>query len=97
MYVVEAALIFEAGKEADYDVIVMVDAPHERCVERVMRARGLSREEVERIARSQIPAGEKRKRAQIVIENDGAIEDLEEEARKVFRSLMDMERKENRG
>jgi dephospho-CoA kinase len=96
IYVVEAALIIECGRETDYDVIVVVESDRAECVERVMRERGLAREDVERIARAQMAPEEKRKKAQIVIENDGSIEDLVEKARRVFEELIRMERKEER-
>lgn len=97
IYVVEAALIIECAREAEYDVIILVDARPEKCLEWVMKQRGQSREEVERIASSQMAPEEKRKRADIVIENDGSIEDLKKEARRVFDVLLRMEGKEGRG
>lgn len=66
----ESALLFEANVTAGLDSIIVVAAPTETRISRVMQRDGLSREDVERKLRSQISQEEKIRRASHVIYND---------------------------
>jgi dephospho-CoA kinase len=67
----EAALLFESGSYRSLDQIIVVTAPLELRIARVMARDGATREEVEaRIAR-QMPEEEKVRLADFVIHNDG--------------------------
>jgi dephospho-CoA kinase len=72
----EAALIFESGRDRDLDYVLVVDAPEESRVSRVMKRDGCTREEVLRRIKSQMSTHEKRKLADFTIENSGPEEDL---------------------
>ncbi len=74
--VAEIPLLFEAGLEGDYDVVVCVDAPGDVRLERLVNDRGLKEEEARRIMGAQIPAEEKRRGALFVLDNDGSREEL---------------------
>lgn len=91
IYVVEAALIIESGRKKDYDVIVVVDSDLESCVERVMKARAMTREEVLRIAGSQMDREKKRSEADIIIDNSGSLDALRREAIHVYHKLIKIE------
>ena len=91
IYVVEAALILECGTESDFDVIVVVDADPTECVERVVGTRNLEREEVTRITELQMRSNQKKVRANLVIENDGSLDELREKAIEAFKFLTEME------
>ena len=80
-------LLFEAGLEDSVDTVVLVDAPEAVRLKRIVRDRGLDEEQARRMIAAQIPAAEKRARADIVIDNDGTIEDLEREAEAAWRSI----------
>jgi dephospho-CoA kinase len=80
-------LLFEAAEPAEFDVIVLVDAPEEVRLARLMQHRGLGREEARRMIEAQMPAGEKRARSDYVIENDGDPAGLERAAQMVWRAL----------
>lgn len=68
----EAALLFESGSYQALDEIIVVTAPLEVRIERVMKRDQTSRDSVEaRIAR-QLPEEEKAARADFVIVNDGS-------------------------
>ncbi len=90
LVVEEVPLLYEVGLEAEYDVIVVVDAPFEARRERAMRARDWAPGEFEAIDASQLPAREKRARADFVIENAGTPEELEAAARAVWHKLLAM-------
>lgn len=76
MVAIESALIYEIDLEEGFDYIIVVDAPHDTCIERVMKRSKLSREDVERRMAEQIPMEEKRGLADFVIDNSGSLDDL---------------------
>ncbi len=78
LLVAEIPLLYEAGLDGEFDVVVFVDAPEEERLRRLMEDRGISEEEAGRIMRSQLPASEKRQRASFVLDNDGTREELRE-------------------
>ncbi|GGO27224.1 dephospho-CoA kinase [Deinococcus humi] len=69
-------LLFEGGLEAGMDAVLVVDAPLEQRVARVMERSGFSREEVLARDARQAPAAEKREKADFVIENGGTLAEL---------------------
>lgn len=83
----EIPLLFETGAEADFEVVVLVDAPTEQRRERLRRDRGLSADDVGRIMAAQMDPGRKRAAADIVIENDGSLDELAAEAGRVLEDL----------
>ncbi len=89
--VVEAALIFEAGVEKDFDKIIVVTCAVEQKVERFARRTGLpldtARAEVERRSAAQLSDAEKARRADYVIENSGSTAELEQQVEKVWKEL----------
>lgn len=72
----DVPLLFEGGLDAQMDAVLVVDAPLEQRVRRVMARSGLSREEVLARDARQTPADEKRRRADVVIDNAGPPEAL---------------------
>ncbi len=67
----EAALLYETGSHKFLDKMIVVTAPEEMRIERVMKRDGLDREAIQdRIAR-QMPAAEKVAQADYIITNDG--------------------------
>lgn len=81
-------LLFEAANPAEFDAVVLVDAPESLRVDRLVQQRGLSRSDAEALLRLQVPAGEKRARSDFVIENDQSREVLRERAWEVWRKLL---------
>lgn len=74
-------LLFEAADPAGFDLVVLVDAPADLRRERLIRDRGLTADEVERMLRAQIPSERKRARADLIIENGGSLDALDAQAR----------------
>jgi dephospho-CoA kinase len=83
----EIPLLFEVGMEGEFDRIVLVDAPVAVRRERLIRERGLSSDEADRMIAAQMPAEEKRARADHVIENSGSSDELRTAAERVWRDL----------
>lgn len=86
IYVVEATLLLEAGGKQRYDRIVVVDVDPATQVARGI-ARGMTREEVERRIRHQLPRGERLAAADYVIDNSGDLEQATREVQRVYDAL----------
>ena len=87
LVVSDIPLLFEAAEPSEFDVIVLVEAPDEVRLARLMEHRGLDREEARRMIEAQMPSREKRPRSDYVIENDGDPAALERAAKVVWRAL----------
>ena len=85
-------LLYEAADLSRFDAVVLVDAPEALRLERVIRDRGWSREEAVALNRLQLPAADKRARADYVIDNDSTREVLRERAREVWQKLVSRNR-----
>jgi dephospho-CoA kinase len=77
-------LLFEVGLEAQFDAVVMVDAPEALRLERLMTTRSLTESDARAMISAQQPASAKRARADHVIANDGTLSDLAAQAREVW-------------
>lgn len=86
--VVDAALIFEWGDEERYDRIVAVIVDPEVGARRAAERMNLSEKEMMDRYRMQIPAEEKARRADLVLRNDGSLEDLRRHARQTWEALI---------
>jgi dephospho-CoA kinase len=71
--VLDVPLLFEAGMDAGLDLVVMVDAPDAVQLHRLMKRNNLSRTEALARIGAQMPMAEKRRRADVVIDNSGSL------------------------
>ncbi|MBB3129162.1 dephospho-CoA kinase [Paenibacillus rhizosphaerae] len=71
LVVVDIPLLFESGLEAMFEQVLLVYAPFEVQVERLMERNRLTRDEAVARIRSQMDIEEKKKRADAVIDNSG--------------------------
>ena len=83
----EIPLLYEKALDREMDVVVLVHAPDDVRRERMMAKRGLTDAESRAIMGAQMPAAEKRARADIVIENDATVAALEVRALEVLDDL----------
>ena len=67
----EAALIYESNNQHRFDKIIVVTAPEEIRIQRVMHRDGVARDKVLERINNQLPQEEKDKRADFLINNDG--------------------------
>ena len=84
----EIPLLFETGIEDQVDVVVVVDAPVPVRLKRMMATRGLTEEEAVAIMEAQLPAAEKRRRADIVVDNAGTRHELAVRAAEVLDKIV---------
>lgn len=87
LVVADIPLLFEVGLVDEFDVVVLVDAPEEARLVRLVGDRGMDPEEARRVIMSQMPSELKRARADYVIENTGSVADVERRAREVWAEL----------
>ena len=87
LVVSEVPLLFEKDLQAEFDATVLVDAPEDARLERIVRQRGIDPQEARRIMAAQMDPARKRAAADYVIDNTGSPEDLEREAARVLASL----------
>lgn len=83
---VDAALIFEAGIGGRFEKVIVTWCPPEQQLERLMH-KGLTREEAERRLSTQIPAEEKRRRADFVVDSSGSLENTRRQVEALYATL----------
>lgn len=81
-------LLAETGQGRSFDAVVVVDAPVETQVERMVGLRGMSREDAEARIAAQASREQRRAIATYVIDNTGTLEDLRERVTEVFEALV---------
>ncbi len=86
--VIDAALIFEFGFDKHVDLLVMVDAPREVKIERMLVKGKMNRETLERVLDIQMPPEEMREKADYVLLNEGGTDALEKAALELYDRLL---------
>ncbi len=81
-------LLYEVGAERDLDLVVLVDAPEATRLRRLLADRGLPPDEARAMIAAQLPAAEKRRRADIVIDNDGTLGELAASAEEAWEQIL---------
>ena len=81
-------LLAESGRAEDYDAVLVVDAPAELQVARMVDDRGWSREDAESRIAAQATREQRLEIATHVIDNAGNLEELEERVREVHAELI---------
>ncbi|NWF26298.1 dephospho-CoA kinase [Streptomyces sp. PKU-EA00015] len=83
----DVPLLTENGLAPLYDLVVVVDAAPETQLDRLVRLRGMSEADVRARMAAQATREQRREIADLVIENDGPLEELEPQVRKVWDDL----------
>ncbi|MDB5284103.1 MAG: dephospho-CoA kinase, partial [Bacteroidota bacterium] len=90
----EAALLVETGSYKNLDKLIVVTAPLETRVDRVSKRDKLEAEDVMARVRNQLPDEEKIKLANFVIHNDGDLQHLEDQVKKIHQQLLEANSKQ---
>ena len=85
--VFDVPLLVETGFQDAVDVVAVVTAPREEQIARAVRHGGLSPDDAEARIAAQIPAEEREAAADVVIRNDGDLEDLERQVDALWADL----------
>lgn len=87
--VVEAALLVETGSYKAYDVLVISHCTSDQQLERAL-ARGISEERARALLKAQLPLDEKIGVADVVIDNSGTLDSLEDEVERAWIEVLDL-------
>jgi dephospho-CoA kinase len=85
--VVEAAILIEANWVPLADEVWLVETNTQAVVDRVAEQRGMAAKDTEARIASQLSNVERRKHAQLVIQNDGSLEDLTQRVNQAWEQL----------
>lgn len=85
--VFDAPLIVETGFDQACDLVVVVSSPIEAQVGRVSRTRGMSEDDARARIASQASPAEREERADIVVRNNGTLEELEDQVGALWEEL----------
>ncbi|MGW8726514.1 dephospho-CoA kinase [Streptomyces sp. NPDC055808] len=85
----DVPLLAENGLAALYDLVVVVDAAPETQLDRLVRLRGMTPEEARARMAAQADRAQRLAVADVVVDNDGPLEALEPQVRKVWADLVE--------
>ena len=86
--ILDAALLLEAGWDAECDWLIFVDTAAEIREQRVIRNRGWSAEELARREATQWNVDAKRDQADFIVDNSGSMDDAAASMSQIFTSLL---------
>ena len=89
--VVDSPLLFETGSAESFQVVVVVSATPETRIAR-LAARGMDPQDVRARLESQMPLEEKAARADIVLDNEGSVDELEVQVERLWEDLRERAR-----
>jgi dephospho-CoA kinase len=85
--VFSAPLLVETGMHTAFDLLIVVSAPVATQIERLMRDRGMPERDVQARIAAQLPLEAKAEVADVLVDNEGTLEDLEGQVDRVWRDL----------
>jgi dephospho-CoA kinase len=86
--IADIPLLYETGRAAAFDVVIVVACTPEEQIARLMARDGLSQKEAQQRLAAQWPIGDKMARADFVIRTDGSFEDTDRQVREVYEALV---------
>jgi dephospho-CoA kinase len=91
--VVDVPLLFETGGEKRVDAVVVVTTSPELQRERILTRDNMTGEKLDAILARQLPDGEKRKRADFVVDTSHGLEPVRAQIRDILREVAKMPRR----
>jgi dephospho-CoA kinase len=85
--VFSAPLLVETGMHTAFDLLIVVSAPVATQIERLMRDRGMAERDIQARIAVQLPLEAKAEVADILVDNEGTLEELERRVEQVWRDL----------
>ncbi len=86
--VVDAALMIETGTYREYDCLVVVFCEKRLQIQRLMERDGISRKKAEQRIEAQLPAEEKKRLADFLVDTSGSLSDTERQVEEIWRHLV---------
>ncbi len=90
---VDAALIYELNLEHMFDAVVVVSSRMSNRIERIQKRDKLSEKEIVDRIKQQIPIGDKLKWADLVVHNNGNLQQLERRSKGLYKKLEELVKK----
>ena len=87
IFFMDLPLLFELGYESWFDQVWLVDVTEGTQLSRLMTRNALSQEEAEKRIAAQLSFQEKRNRADVLIDNNGSIEETRQQIRDALQKL----------
>jgi dephospho-CoA kinase len=85
--VFSAPLLVETGMHTAFDLLIVVSAPVATQIERLMRDRGMPERDVQARIDAQLPLEAKEEVADVIVHNEGTLEDLEAQVDRAWLDL----------
>ena len=85
--VADIPLLFETGRENQFNAVVVVACPRDMQLQRLMERNKLSKEDAERRLNAQLPIDKKVEKATHVIRADGTFEDTDRQVAELIKKL----------
>ena len=85
--VADIPLLFETGRDNQFNAVVVVACPREMQLQRLMERNKLSKEDAERRLNSQLPIDQKVKKATHVIRTEGSFEETDKQIADLIKKL----------
>jgi dephospho-CoA kinase len=86
--IADIPLLYETGRERDFDEVVVTACAEDTQIRRVMHRDRVSEPEARQRLAAQLPTSEKVRRADYVINTDGSFDETNRQVRKVYESLV---------
>jgi dephospho-CoA kinase len=83
----DVPLLFEKNMQSDFDKIIVVSCRPDLQKSRLIQRNSLTQDQVQQRISAQLPMDQKIKQADIVIENDGTLEELKARVQQVIAQL----------
>jgi dephospho-CoA kinase len=87
--VADVPLLYETGRDKEFQSVIVVACPREMQLQRVMERNKLSKEDAERRLNAQLPIEQKVKKATYVIKTDGTFDDTNAQVDALIAKLRD--------
>jgi dephospho-CoA kinase len=87
LVVVDVPLLFETGREGEFDSIIVVSAPLEIQLRRALARPGMTPEKLDLILSRQMPDHEKRARADFIVDTGGSVEFARSQVKHIVNQL----------
>jgi dephospho-CoA kinase len=90
LVLVDVPLLFETGREAAFDRVIVVTAPQNQRIRRLRERDGRGEEEIRGILAAQWPLKDKAARADYVVDNGGALAETRSQVEAIWRRLQEL-------
>lgn len=87
--ILDVPLLYEVGMEKDFDKVIVVYVPEVIQLERLMQRDGICEQAARSRIKAQLSMEEKKRRADILIDNSGTLETTQDAVLKIYQILVD--------